>query len=111
MNGKLILRAAAIGVLISFAVIVSSFLFIFFVAPQWSNYVFEDYIIILVLLGLFPVAIYAFKKASSRKILHAVAVYFLSLFLLVLIIVLICLALWLAITIYCRTAGCRFFPL
>lgn len=111
MNVKLLFREAAIGVLISIAVILSSLVFIFYIAPKWANYVFEDYIIVLVLIGLLPVSANAYKEAVRQKILYAVAVFFLSIILLIFVIALACLILLLAIRLYCQSAGCSFFPL
>jgi len=80
---------------------------IFFGFPQLSNFNVEDYIILGIFASAGAAAFLTYKRAASRKKLHALAVFFAVCVLTVAVFVLPFLILF----VYCRIATCRFFPL
>jgi hypothetical protein len=110
MNRKLIIKAALLNSCIVIASIILGLVIINAFASHLFNLNVEDYLFVIALTAGLPVSFYAYKKAVSRKIAHAAAVYLLSQVMVGLIIFCIFLLLLLVIRIYCSYNPCGLFP-
>lgn len=110
MNRKLIIRAALLNSCIVIASIILGLIIINAFARHLFNLNVEDYLFLIAFAAGLPVSFSVYKKAVSKKILNAAAVYLLTQVSVGLIISVFFLLLFLAIKIYCAFSPCRLFP-
>jgi len=110
MNRKLIIKAVLLNSCVVIASIILSLIIINAFASHLFNYIFEDYLFVIAFAAALPISFYAYKKADSKKIAHAVTVYLLTQLSVGLIIFFLFLLLFLAVRIYCAYNPCRLFP-
>lgn len=111
MNRKLIIKA----VLLNSCIVIASIIFGLIIINAFARHLFnlnvEDYLFVIAFAAGLPVSFYAYQKAETKKIAHAVAVYLLTQVAVGLTILCLFLLLFLAIKIYCAYDPCRIFPL
>jgi hypothetical protein len=111
MNRKLIIKA----VLLNSCVVIASIVFGLIIINAFARHLFnlnvEDYLFVIAFAAGLPVSFFVYKKAVSKKVLHAAAVYLLTQVLVGLIIFVLFLLIFLAIKIYCANSPCRIIPL
>ena len=110
MNRTLIFKAALLNSCIVIALIIFGVIILSAFASHLFNVNVEDYLFVIALAAGLPISFYAYKKALSNKIAHAVTVFLLTQVLVGLIIFVLFLLLFLAIKIYCAYNSCRLFP-
>ncbi len=112
MNRKLIIKA----VLLNSCIVIASIIFGLIIINAFAKHLFnlnlnvEDYLFVIAFAAGLPVSLYVYKKAVSKKILHAAAVYLLTQVSVGLIIFVLFLLLFLTIKIYCAYSPCRIIP-
>ncbi len=78
MNRKLIIKAVLLNSCIVIASIILGLVVINAFASRLFNLNVEDYLFVIALAAGLPISFYAYKKAVSRKIAYAAAVYLLT---------------------------------
>lgn len=110
MNRKLIIKAVLLNSCIVVFLIILGLIIIGAFASQIFNFNVEDYLFVIAFAAGLPVSFFVYKKAVSKKILHAAVVYLLTQVSVGLIILVLFLLLFLAIKIYCAYSPCRIIP-
>jgi hypothetical protein len=110
MNRKLIIKA----VLLNSCVVIGSVILGLIIINAFARHLFnlnvEDYLFLIASAAGLPVSFFVYKKAVSKKTLHAATVYLLTQVTVGLIILVLFLLLFLAIKIYCANSPCRIIP-